>query len=843
MGRFLSSFSFDRLSFWLGFIAGVLFIWLLAKVRPWLTAQIIAILASIRSTRDSLTAGADIRFRNDIIRYTEQLHLANPLFSLSEVSIQPRLLAPPPLIEPGSPLPPEDITAQTLPYLPDFPELAATYGAPTITLAEALQGGANLVLTGHPGSGKTVALAHLANRLSRGDRNFGSLNNLIPIFVHVADLSLLPDSAEQSISVIIESVSQYSTSLSQSKLDNFLAQIFKQGLALLLVDGMDEIPAADYTKVVNYLQQLIQEFPNLRVIATASPYFYDGLTNLGFIPVSMAIWGDSQKAAFLERWSRLWKKYVALPSTEDDEINPFLLNAWLLNDKRPYSPLEFTLKVWAAYAGDILGPSQVDSIESYIRRMTVGILGSRSGLENIALQALLSQQPFFNQKEARVWVAEFDKLMQSTPTVEQGDDSQPIRSEQESIDEGITPVSRIISALTDNGVIHSYRNQQIGFIHPSILSFLAGRTLDSFVSSDIIPDSFDWATYMDSLGYMLAHRIDSPMITSMLEISKEPLEQATIIVGHWLTLTNNDSQWRNMAMRKLAMILQNDHNPFSLRSRALVALSVSGSAGVSTLLKQLMDSDALNQRQLAALGAGILRDPKLVDNLNTLLGEAYPIVRQAACLALVAIANRQSMEFVADALLGGDDDLRQSAAQALANNIEEGHPTLKEGASLDDVMVRKASVFGLQRIGQPWSLEIIEKLHVEDEQWVVKDAASQVLQELALPNPRIPRPFPPLHNLPWLIAFAGERGIGVAPGKAAWDLLMLSLKEGNEEQTIAALQYLAMHGDASVIQTIYQMTNSNSLDIIDTAYSTLFSLAMASINIPDTIPAVSSQPE
>lgn len=845
MGRYLSSFSFDRISFWLGFLAGLIFFWLLSRARPWLTAQFQAILVTLRSTKESITAGSDVRIRNDIIRFTEQLHLANQLFSLSEVLIHPRLLAPPPLVEPGLPPPPEDITAQTIPYIPDFPELAATYNAPTFTLVEALQGGANLVLIGHLGSGKTVAMAHLANRLSRSDRNFGTLTNLTPVFVHVGDLVLSQEIPDQRLTTLVNAVSQYVTSMNQSRLENFLDQIFRQGEAILLVDGMDELPPIDFTKIVDFLSQLIQEYPTLRVVATASPYYYDGLTSLGFIPVPMAIWGDVQKAAFLERWSRLWMKFVSQASEEDDAVNPTLLNAWLLNDKTPYSPLEFTLKVWATYAGDILGPKLIDSIESYIRRMTVGTLGSRPGLENIASQALISQRPFFNQKEARSWVAEFDKLVQSPPSKEQVESAQSSQITQEFRSEDVAPVSRIISALTDNGMLCTLNNQRIRFIHPTVVAYLAGCGFDSLSKPENFPKSLEWAVNSDTLSYLLAQRNDSPIVAEILEESQAPLELTAVKIGRWLSLANENSRWNNSAMRKLAIILQNDYNPLSLRSRALVALSSTRNAGVSTLLKQLMESELISQRQLAALGTGILRDPKLVQSLNSLLEDAFPITRQAACLALVAIADRQSLEYVADALIGGDEDLRRSAAEALANNVEEGYPTLREGASIDDVLVRKASIFGLQRIALSWSTDIIEKLHVEDEQWVVKDAASQALHELALPNPRIPKPFPQLHNLPWLIAFAGERGIGVAPGKAAWDLLMLSLREGNEEQMIAALQFLAIHGNASAIQPIQEMIDSNSisLDVKEAAYNTLFSLTVSSILTPDIVKHDIAQPE
>ena len=102
------------------------------------------------------------------------MHLASSLFSLDDILQEPRLIAPPARVEPGVVGIQEDIISQTLPYIPAWPELAAIYRAPTIGVAEALEGGSNIVIVGAAGMGKTVALAHLASmaaNLSIGDRS------------------------------------------------------------------------------------------------------------------------------------------------------------------------------------------------------------------------------------------------------------------------------------------------------------------------------------------------------------------------------------------------------------------------------------------------------------------------------------------------------------------------------------------------------------------------------------------------------------------------------------------------------------------------------------------------
>ena len=106
------------------------------------------------------------------------MHLAAPLFALDEILQEPRILAPPPHIEPNGLIATEDAVTLTLPYMPSWPELAAVYNAPTLTLAQAFSGGMNLVIIGQPGIGKTVAIAHLASLAANRSEELGSLKEV-----------------------------------------------------------------------------------------------------------------------------------------------------------------------------------------------------------------------------------------------------------------------------------------------------------------------------------------------------------------------------------------------------------------------------------------------------------------------------------------------------------------------------------------------------------------------------------------------------------------------------------------------------------------------------------------
>ena len=158
------NFSFHQPSFCVGFITGILFLWLALKILPLLIPIWHALLRRIRKTREGLSAGVEIRYRDDLLRHVQKQHLTAPLFSLDEIALEPFFLAPPPDTDFEESTPFRSAASYLLPFLPDWPELGSYLNAPRITLAEILQANkgtiSNFVIIGHPGTGKTFALSH-----------------------------------------------------------------------------------------------------------------------------------------------------------------------------------------------------------------------------------------------------------------------------------------------------------------------------------------------------------------------------------------------------------------------------------------------------------------------------------------------------------------------------------------------------------------------------------------------------------------------------------------------------------------------------------------------------------
>src|SRR5919109_1646478 len=178
----------DLPSFVAGFIIGVLFVWLVGRVRPLLQQLKESEKEQRESARARRTSGLEDNHRRLTLRRAQGMHLASSLFSLDEILQEPHLIAPPARVEPGVVGIQEDIISQTLPYMPAWPELAAIYRAPTIGVIEAIAGGSNIVIVGAAGTGKTVALAHLASQAANLRVTLGSNTELeaVPYFFYVA---------------------------------------------------------------------------------------------------------------------------------------------------------------------------------------------------------------------------------------------------------------------------------------------------------------------------------------------------------------------------------------------------------------------------------------------------------------------------------------------------------------------------------------------------------------------------------------------------------------------------------------------------------------------------------
>lgn len=838
-------------SFWIGFLLGSFFWWLLGRFSPFLREMGKNVLEQTKSLRENAKAGVEYHFRNDMIARAQKMHLAAPLFALNEILIPPRLMGTPPCptVEGETEVKRlEDITFEAIPYTPEWPELSAAFNAPTYTLAEAAKKGTSLLVTGHAGSGKTVALAHLTEQVAKRAEAVGELGQRVPVFIHIADIPEVELVGNQPVNAIFAALTPYLSSRTAPKLKQHLENALPQGRVLLLVDGMDELQQDSFLQAAGFLEEVLNLYPETQIIATASPFFSDGLAHLGLIPVAMAGWTPAQRDAFITNWGQKWTQHVqpALWAASSNgkgegvalQIETSILNNWIVVENLAATPLELTLKVWAAYAGDARGPFNVHALEAYSRRMMLNINNASLALERIALQIALGKTPYPTERSAARWARglNMDDAEESiVPTNPSGEEA----SEESGVLEG--SVSRqSLPNLISAGVFIKRADERIGFVHPAIGGYFAGRALAASGGSTWVQSQPDWTGKHQALQYLAHFGTPLGSTSSLSNPNEDILHQRLMFAARWLreSLSHPKATWRIGVMRELFNVLGSPGIAIGLRARTLTALLLSRDPGIAQMCKRFLQHPEPDVRQMGALGLGYLQDTKAMNELGELLYDPDLNVQRAASLALVAIGNQSALESVATALLHGDENQQRSAAEALANHIEEGHPLLKEASSFDDLLARRAAIYGLARIDEPWAREVIDNIRAQDKEWIVRNAAEETAKQLMQGSPYIPGPLTPLHENGWLLLFAAKSGEGIGPGRDAETMLQRALLGGTDDERLAAmhqLKYVSVQAGESAIPVLYSTFLQEHDDFQEAAYTALWSLSVAGHNLPSPL--------
>lgn len=816
----------------MGVLVGGLAFFLFSRLLPLLIKVLDRWFKPLQSQLQMRGGTTEFHYRNDLLKQAQRQHLANQLFPLDDLIVQPKLIVPPPLYEPGVWSAAEDITTSTIPFLIDWPEFSSTYQAHSCSLAEALREGANIIVIGQPGSGKTITLADFASQVARKSTPANLFHDHIVLFLHICDLFPLEKSLEKPLGKIVEIVTQNASRQIQKRLPKWINYKVGEGKAILLLDGLDELPQKHFDQASAFVATLINENPKIQVVTTASTEYTGSLNHLGFTPIPVASWTKIEKIKLIEKWEKAWTKSL-YETNQYFDIDTALINSWFILDRFDENPLELTLKLWAAYAGDVVGASSGNEIYAHLLRMSKRDQQSIQAMGQIALQMVSTEEPFLASKDVENWAREWNQktkqMVFSSKTGDQGEKEDFAISGR---------AAKEFQNLVDAGIVRECYENRIFFSHPSFTSYLAAYTtnaLSSSVSVLSMPEWNNpsrWSTRLQTFKYLPYTPDVDQIVNKYLQLDDEITYVNLLNISRWSKNIPNTSQWYGKVLRSLAAIVQKEDNSLSLRARAMLALASTGDSGIAPFIKGMLGSGKASFRQLAALGCGLLQDVSAIDTLTHLLTDPVPTVHRAASLALINIGSRTAIDAVAYLLLNGTEQQRQAAAEAITNHPIESVGILQEGSAMDDLHVRRAVVFGLKRIAKPWAKDILQKMSIEEKEWVVRDAAVHAVEALSQEYTVGIYPLKPPSETPWLLAFAGERGLGISPGKSANDLLLMALKEGSEEQKIAALSYLKCLCEPIGLDLIIRFIKTSQGEIKESAFNTLWQFNMTGMEIP-----------
>ncbi|MEN9564003.1 MAG: hypothetical protein RIR73_2247 [Chloroflexota bacterium] len=829
----------DPISFLAGFASATVIWFLISRARPLFNE----IRQSLKEQREQAqtrkSSSVEENHRRLTLRRAQGMHIAAQLFALDEILQEPKVLTPPAPVEPGVPSRFEDVVTQTLPYLPAWPEIAAIYQPHMLTLPQALAGDTNIVIIGQPGTGKTVALAHLASLAANRSEALGALQEHVPFHFHVADLNLPASDPKNILNVIVNAASENAPIFDVNKIPSFVQSVFKSGQALLLVDGYDEVTPDEQVLVSDFFKLLLQAHPNIRIVTTGAPEYLDGLISLGFIPLTLSTWTEQNNKQFVEQWGDLWAHTVAMEAwaqTGPEQTDPLLINSWLGSESLNLSPFELTLKIWGAYAGDSLGPHVLEAIATHIRRLAPANT-PLAALETLAMQVTTSATPIFDPRKAREWVKSFEVV--ETPA--EGESSESLEGEAQEnskakkgkkVEKVSTPTSGLLGKMVTSGLLVSYSNNRMRFTHPVITGYLAGRAMATYNAEETLLNQPDWSGKYLTMRFIAAQGDASRLVQALLEFSRLPMHRPLFAAARWLRDAPRNAPWRGKMFGTLAAIFQMEGLPLSLRAQAMAAFVYSNDPSAATLFRQFAISNSFELAHLAILGVGAVRDGKSLKILEGALNAPSLSVKRAACMALAAINSDESLEIAAQALLNGEEDIRRAAGEALANDPKEGHAMLRDGITINDILLRRAVIYGLGRVGEQWATDLLKKVQIEDEQWVVRNAATEVLDMRNRIDAFSPMLLKAPHETPWLIEFAAKKGVGISPGVPATDILLMALKDEMPEVRLAALPFLKFTPQDVVLKQLYEAMYKDDSELREATFQVLWELGAAGVKLP-----------
>jgi hypothetical protein len=824
----LPTFRFEQFSFILGLLAGALLWWIISKVRGYVPAVKKEVKEQKEVIEIKKQTGINEIYKRELFVFSQKQHLASRYFSLNEILIEPDFLAPPYVIDPTIPLPPETLTSQIVPYLPDWPEFVSQYPYPRISILETLRNGVNIVVYGQAGTGKSTALAHLVSQITRPQSQTVGISSRIPIYLHYLDIDFDPKKPREPIEILLSAVANKGESFSKPQFISYLRSSSTAEGLLLILDGLDELSPRLFREAVQFLEYLSKNSPNIQFITTSSADYLDGFSGLEVHMLCMASWDQYRRKLFLKKWNDAWVKYVLRSKLDKNlEEGYRLLDHWLLDEEKILNPFEWTIKAWSGYYGNLQGASTSDLIDAFI-----SLVGNYSfTAENLATftNELINQgNNGFKYSHAEKLLSRSLKSSDALPNQNEIEDASTSKNNQKK--KIASSGDLIIRALVNYGIANIHSEDFFSIHQPLIVSYASSHIE---ISESLKIESPYWSYIVDRLRFVASKVKDHPLLDQFIENEDLPLHRNLLVAGRFMKDSSPDSRWRISLMRRLVYLSKQETLPTGLRTSFLAVAAFSYDSSLSMLFKQLFTSPSPSIRRSAALSAGISKDQKCISDLINLLSDPSLEVRCSACLALSLFEHATSIKAVNDALLKGEEHLQQIAAETLAADPLTGHEILKNAVTFDNILVRRAAVIGLSQIRERWSASMLEKIAVEDNQWVVRNAASQALEMLHQNNVYAPRPLPRPSDAPWLISLAGKQGYSLTADEIPTTFLLQALKSGNFEEKAASLYYLRQVPQENVLKSIYDTFYGQEPQLQEIAFQVLWFLVMSGLPLPN----------
>ena len=809
------SWQFDPPSALIGAGITLLLIGLVYVFREELRRGWESVLSSLAQVRHRLQASAEEIYRERLSTRARSLITPTHVAPLETLFIEPELL------------------------LSSIPSSSQAEGSSLalqrLTLPQAWGEHSRLAILGETGTGKSTLLAHTAllctSSTEKAEETLSSLQGRLPLYISLptvgwSEPEIVDDEAEisgeeeeneqdtepesEGIETLIDAAKVIAGG--KGRFVTLLRKYLEAGRAIVLLDGWDELSSQQRQPAAMWLDELTTNLPGNLWLISAGTRGYAPLAEASFVPLTLASWNPRQVERFAKQWAEAYTASMGADENghedTDAEISPVLLHKLITKlqeaARMGVSPLELALRAFV-YLADQEAP------------------GRRAALFDRALNLLL-----WREQEDDAWVLTTCRTALGRLALQLQQEGQVILSDEEikaEIEAALPPseerptnaILHAFHALTgERGLLRQVDPGRYTFVHSLWQAYLAARQLVTVDPATLVEQLEDprWAEtlrFYAELGDM------GPLATAWLRRPDDMFYTRLRVLSSWIGAAPDDAAWRDGAMAVLARGFLKSKAPAQIRQALANDLATTGVPGVTYLFKQALQHPDDETRAAAVLGLTRAAREKDLPTIEKMLEDDSRAVREAAVHGLVYLNINVAMRGLEHVMMEGDDELRPLAAEKLAQLGEPGRAILIEAIDSEDVVVRRAAVLGLAKLGMQ---EVLEKVAREDEQWIVRSAALAALEEDEEEVAGVAPP-PEIGQMAWLISWAASHGEGVGVGEASRHMIRQALSEGDTATRLKAAQTLIRVGRPDDVEALQASLADPDPSVANTALEAL----------------------
>lgn len=920
-------FEFDVENFGLGVLAGWASAYAINRLRKALRPAPSAARQRSEMAQKGVSHVADSRYYRDLIEICQTGHLAGRGLRLSDIVVEPRFIPQPDFAEP----PDDDVIQDVfyvVPQIPDFPYLHAPYNVSTLSIEDLSKGERAVALIGLPGSGRTTALQAIAlwamgeidfkppkdrvqeeleqeeaklsadERAKRiKDRIFIEeqarerlaeeqgkeydpdaeislksastiFRRILPVYVHLANVSVADfrgdvDPAEP----LVRAVQYQMQRITAKVLPRNLYHRLNNGQALVLIDGLDDLPADEQKMKLVWLGAFIEQYRRNYIIVAGPAQGYGGLTEIGLTPVFLRPWNDLDIQNAINNWSTAWPKLLGGGRRRRGATMPEnRLIAQAAEQNRALSPLEITLKIWSVFSQD----SDLDDYESWLRGyitrflpqdMVMGVVLPRiaqaaalqlnegfitaSRLEAVLMDQLTSAASsaqshgggeITSQEESDDALSVFDSAAEDdldalfadedeqagkapVPPAkpQKATEKQPLQQQKEVVRLG-KEVAQLLTGLHQSGLLVLYRGGRYQFRHAFLAAYLASLTLEKATDEQLVTAAAQPA-WSQALAYASMHTNLEAAVGAKFSAPADILHNNLLDVSRWLAYAGPKTGWRGEVLKQLGNLLVAPQQYSLVRERIMAALVGTRDTNVHKIFRVAARSENPDLRRLACLAFGAVGDPDSIVDISPLLRDPNEDVQLSAALGLSALGSEEALELMAAVLTDPKSELqRRVITESFAAIPEEGYPVLYDAVNHEEMMLRRAAIFGLSRIKTDWALIAIYRSFLEDPEYYVRDAAQQVFLDMQVGKDVTVKNYPRPQNISWLLDWFRRQSVETPAELPPEEILLHALRDGDHMTRRLAALAIGQLGLEQMAAALYSALRDREAAVRDMAH-------------------------